>query len=163
MTVSGVKHECVNACLGKCGGSFKHIACCTDCGGADKAAARISCGVGVLNALFDIFDCDKSFKIAALVNERKLLDSVLHKNRFCLVERCADRCGYKVIFSHNLFDFNVEIGHEAHISVCEDSDELAAFIANRHARNFIFMAKRLGVICIMLGSQAKRRCDNSVL
>ena len=60
VAVSRVKRENVNAGFGKSRSAVKNVACGTESRTAEKSAARIPCGIRVLNALFNILNGDKS-------------------------------------------------------------------------------------------------------
>ena len=60
VAVSRVKRENVNAGFGKSRSAVKNVTCGTESRTAEKSAARIPCGIRVLNALFNILNGDKS-------------------------------------------------------------------------------------------------------
>ena len=102
MTVSRVKHNNVNLSLDKSGHSVKNVCRCTDCGTADKSALVVTCRVGILNALFNILDCDKSLKTAVLADNRELFNSVLTKNLLRFLKSSSYGSSNEVFVSHNL-------------------------------------------------------------
>ena len=67
-----------------------------------------------------------------------------------------------MILCHYLTDFDIEISHETHVTVCENSDELSFFVANRNTGNFILLAEIFRIICIVIGSKAERLSNNAV-
>ena len=71
--MSRVENEEVNACRDKSACSVNAVPGSADSRAADKSAASILCGVGVLGSLLYILNGDKSLKNVILINERKLL------------------------------------------------------------------------------------------
>ena len=68
MAVSRVKNEDVYLSFNESGNSFENIVSHADSSTAKKSALFISCGIWILNSLFNILDSDKSLENSRLAS-----------------------------------------------------------------------------------------------
>ena len=92
MSMCAIQYNNVYLCLYQCSGTLQHISRDTDRCAAEQTSLCILGRIRVLDLLFDIFNCNKTFQIEIVIYDRELLFSRLGKNFFCLLNRCADLC-----------------------------------------------------------------------
>ena len=127
MAVGGVDGEGVDAVFHELGGAFEEVARGSNGAGDAQAALLILAGVGILQLLLDVFDCDQALELVVVVDDEELFDAVLVEDVLGLFERGADRDGDEVGLGHHVADGNVGARDKAQIAVGEDADELAFF------------------------------------
>ena len=162
MAVCGVKHQHVRLSLEQCACTVEHIGGYADSSAAKQSAAGISCGVGVLYALFNVLDGDESLEVAVFIDQRKLLYLVLPEYLLSLCERSADRCGDQIFLGHHFANLLVVVCDEAEVTVSEDTNEFAVF-NDRNAGYLVFAHKCVCVEYTVLRRKEERIYDNAVL
>ena len=73
----------------------------------------------------------------------------------CLFKSCADWRSNEVFLCHYVADFCIVVRNKTHISVCDDSDQLACSVNNRNTGNLIFSHKLVSVINISVCCERK--------
>ena len=71
--------------------------------------------------------------MTSLVNYRELFNLVLAEDLLSLFEVSTYGSSNEVVLCHDLGDLRVEVCKEAHITVCDDTDELVLVINYRNA------------------------------
>jgi len=163
MAVSRVKNEDVYLSFNESGNSFKNIVSHADSSTAKKSALFISCGIWILNSLFNILDSDKTLKNAVCINKRKLLDLMLHKYLLSAFKIRINRSSNEVFLSHNVTDLDIfKISDKSKISVSEDTLKLAILIDYRHAGDLILAHELISFSNSFIGCKRERINDNAV-
>ena len=162
MTVSCIDRQKVNTCIYKSCSSFHHIVCDTYCSTTEQSAFFIFCRVWIHNSFFDIFDCDKTFENAVFINQWQFFYFMFFEKQFCIIKRNARSCCNKVVFCHNFADWTVHIHFEAHIPVCDNTNQNFVFVYNWYTGNTIASHKSICFVYFMIRAQVKWVCNNTV-
>ncbi len=143
--------------------TIQHIACNTDRRGAEQSVLRITGGIRILQALFNILNRYKPCKFSVLINKRKFFYLGRHQDLFRFFQRCAAHGGNQFFFwRHYIRDLNGIIRHKTHIAVCEDAHKGAVLLTDRNAADLIFAHQIFRILRRILRIKEKRIRNNAV-
>ncbi len=126
-----------------------------------QPAVLVARGIGVLNALFDIFDRDQTFQVTVFINDGKFLDPVFSENFLRVRKRRSDRRGNEVVLRHHVFDRLFKIRLETQIAIRQNADEFSLF-RNGHAADAVTLHQRNRVFDQMLRFEIERIGNDAV-
>ena len=163
MAVSRVKNENVNTCSDKSACSVKNVSCYTDRSTAEESAVSIFCGIGIFGRFLNIFDRNKTGKLAFFINDRKLFYFTAAKYLLSLFMSCAFRSSNKIFSCHNIVDRHIHSCKETHITVCNDTNKITAVVHDRHTGDPVFVHKFFRFVNFVFGVERERISDNAIL
>jgi hypothetical protein len=161
MTMRGIDHDDVDAGLDQPLGAL--IAALADGGrgGNAQPALRILGGKRMRHGLFDVFHGDQSDAAILIVDDQKLLDTMLvqHPLRFVLADALAHR--HDVFMRHQFGDLLARIGRKPDVAIGQDADQLArrglAPAGNdRNAGNAVILHQRQRIRQRRIGTDGQR-------
>ena len=102
VTVCGVEHNHVYACLQQRCNAVEYVNRCADSRAAEQSALVIARGVGILNALFDVFNGNEPLERAVCADNRELFNFMMTENFLRLRHSGAHGSGNQLFACHNL-------------------------------------------------------------
>ena len=136
LTVGGVDHEHVHAGFHQSGSTVVGVAQEADACGDAQTALLILGGVRVLLGLDEVLDGDQTGQVAFGVDQRQLFDLVLGQQAVRVLLGDVGRTGDEVLAGHDLGDLQTVVilgSDETHVTVGDDTDELAVLVHDRQA------------------------------
>jgi hypothetical protein len=105
----------------------------TDRRRAAKAAVLILVRVRVLSSLVNVLHRDQTAERTILIDDRKLLDSMLAEDPLGFIQCRPDRRGHESRRRHALANRLAQFALELQVTIGDDSDELPLAIDDGHA------------------------------
>ena len=94
----------------------------------------------------DVLYGDQTAKPAFFIDQRGLFGLMMAEDLLRLLKRGTLGSGDKMLFGHDLADRHVVVIQEAHITVCDDANQITALIADRNTRDAEFVHE---IICFI--------------
>ncbi len=112
----------------------------------------------VFLSLFNVFNCNKAYKVKVFINYWKFLDPVLMKYFLRFLKSGSHRSRDQPFFGHDFIHFSPHVSFKPEVPVCQNADKLI-ILSNRDSRYPVFLhyPERLGQSLVGLHSY---RIDN---